>query len=49
MRASAPWWKEPGQRFLTATRRFTNSTPKAIAFDEIVILQIRDGKVVKQH
>ena len=26
---SAPWSKEPGQRFLTTTRRFMNSSPKA--------------------
>ena len=26
-----PWSKAPGQRFLTTTRRFTNSLPKAIA------------------
>jgi hypothetical protein len=31
MRASAPWSKAPGQRSLTTMRRFTNSSPKAIA------------------
>ena len=30
-RASAPWSKAPEQRFLTTTRSFTNSLPKAIA------------------
>ena len=29
--ASAPWSKALGQRSLTTTRRFTNSSPKAIA------------------